>query len=150
MKKMTLIAAGVLWSASTTASAYCHVNNSIRSVTNTHIGMYEYVVFTIKGHLLGSYTVSAATGPTFEEDPSGNMIAVTGPAYTKIQFTGMKWMCTVHQNYFVPKSTIKQVAKVGQFEGVLGFVVGHQAATYLGHYTYSIPGYEKVILKFHH
>ena len=150
MKKMTLIAAGVLWSVSTTASAYCHINNSIRSAKNTHIGMYEYVVFTIKGNLLGSYTVSTVAGPTFEEDGSGNMITVTGPAYTKIQFTGVKWMCTIQQQYFVPKSTVKQVAKVGQFEGVVGFVVGHKAATYLGNYTYSIPGYQKVILKFQH
>ena len=150
MKKMTLIAVAVLWSVSTTASAYCQVNNSIRSAKNTHIGMHEYVVFTIKGSLLGNYNVSAPTGPTFEEDGSGNIITVTGPAYTKIQFTGMKWMCTIKQLYAVPKLTVKQVAKVGQFEGVVGFVVGHKAATYLGHYTYSIPGYKKVVLKFQH
>ena len=59
-------------------------------------------------------------------------------------------MCTIQQQYFVPKSTVKQVAKVGQFEGVVGFVIGHKVATYLGSYTYSIPGYQKVVLKFQH
>lgn len=115
-----LILAGSAWSAT------CTQAGSIIQVKKFHSGSFEYVDFIVKRPTQSgfSWAVTSPAGPTFTEDPSGNTITVTGPKYKEIVFKSVFWTCTIPQ-VNLPTTRIKAVKKIGQFEGVVDYVVGY-------------------------
>jgi hypothetical protein len=145
-----LIFAGSAWSAP------CAHSGSIIEVKKWRGGSFEYVNFTVKKPLQSgfSWAVTSPAGPTFTQDPSGNTITVTGPKYKEIVFRSVFWTCTIP---FVsnPTTRIKAVKNIGQFEGVVDYVVGYVDPTltgskYLGTTAFNCGARRCVRMKFLH
>ena len=129
-------------------SSPCTAPRSIKHVKNTHIGNYEYVVFDVRRPPNPHYSVTTQTGP-FTEDASGDPVAVTGPKFKQIAFTGVYWTCTIAETFSLPNTAIKDIKKTGQFEGHVTYVVGYRnASTYLGTYSYDVGNIRKVVMQF--
>ncbi|SJM93393.1 AMIN-like domain-containing (lipo)protein [Crenothrix polyspora] len=140
--------------SNTTLAAPCTAYNTITKVTNTSIGNYDYVIFSIKKSSAPAYTVNSVT-PPFYFDPSGNAVSVNGSAFKKIQFTGVEWMCSIPEVFQLPKIQIKDIKRTGQFEGVISYTVGYSnipltpPSQYITTYNYNAPGpLWKVVMKF--
>jgi hypothetical protein len=149
LSHIAAITVGLLILATDTAfSAPCTAARSIKSVRNTHIGNYEYVVFDVRRPPNPHYSVTTETGP-FTEDASGNPVPVAGNKFKQIRFTGVFWTCTIAEVFSLPKTAIKDIKKTGQFEGVVTYVVGYRTASvYLGTYYYDVGNIRKVVMQF--
>ena len=122
-RALGLAAALTLLSASAFA-APCTDPHSIKSVRNSSPpGHFEYVVFKVNGSPFLPFVASPGT-PPFLADGSGLPIAVAGSKFENIRFTGVVWTCEIAEHFALPKTAIKDVKKLGQFEGVVEFVVG--------------------------
>jgi hypothetical protein len=129
-------------------SAPCTDPGSIRRVVKTRNGAYEYVVFDVFLPPNPTYTVTTAH-PPFVQDGSGEPVTVTGPNYKSVRFTGVNWMCTIGENFSVPTTTIKQIKSLGQFEGIVEYVIGYKKASkYAGNYFYDVGSIRKVVVRF--
>ena len=130
-------------------AADCTSVNSIVRVKNTKIGIREYVVFDFKKPpAVPNYAVAAATGP-FIQDPSGLPLSVAGSAFRRVTFTGVVWTCAIPEVLSLPRPAIADVKKLGQFEGIVTYIVGASSgATFLGSYDYSSGSLRKVVLKY--
>ena len=148
---MTAIALGVLLLLSTVAYAQpCTDPSSIISVSNTSAGSFEYVTFRLQKPLNAGYGYSVATvhGP-FAEEPSDNPVTIVGPRYKRIRFKGITWMCTIAENFSLPKTAIKAIKGLEQHEGIVVYVVGYRSAsTYVSTSTVNAGSIRKVIMKF--
>ena len=137
MRKFALVLStfGLLLMLSGAAlSSPCTAPGSIVSVTLTSSGAYEYVTFKVKKPLNAGYSSSVATvlGP-FKEEPSDNPVTVTGPKYKQITFNAIEWMCSIAENFTVPKITVRDIKRLEQHEGVVVYVIGHKQ-TAIKHY----------------
>ena len=144
-----LAAAFIALPAAANAAA-CGPANSIISVRNTSSGAFEYVIFKFhKPPTVPAYIVKAVT-PPFIEDPSGNTINVAGSKFTEVTFPSVFWMCTIAENFHLPKTAIKGIKRTGQFEGVVSYVIGRRASShYISNYSYnSGPGYRSIVIKY--
>ena len=148
---MTAIGFALLLLLSSVAySQACTAAGSILNAKNTTMGNFDYAVFTLKNPLNSgySYTVTTETGP-FTQDPSGNPVTITGPKYKKIVFQAVTWTCQIAENFSVPKTAIKDIKKIEQFEGVVAYVVGHRTASpFIAAYTYTAGSTQKVVMAF--
>lgn len=121
---MMLLLAGMAVAANCTASG------SMIQVKKFRIGSFEYVDFIIRRPPRSgfSWAVTSPAGPTFTHDPSGNTVTVTGPKYKQIVFRDVVWMCTIPY-VSLPTTRIKAVKNIGQFEGIVTYVVGYVGPT---------------------
>ena len=127
----------------------CSGPRSILRVKNTVIGNHEYVVFDYVRPPAASYSVTPVTGPNFTQDGSGNTITVAGNKFRQIRFSGINWTCSITHNINVPRTAIKDIKGIGQFEGVVTYVVGYRTASvYLGSYSYNVGSIQKVVMWF--
>jgi hypothetical protein len=144
---LAILAAGF----SAAAAAVCSEPGALSRVRNRAplTGAYEYVVFNfIKPPSVPAYAVTTAT-PPFVEDPSGNPVTVAGDGFVMVRFQGIVWTCEIEEIFSVPKTAIKDVKGISQFEGIVEYVVGHGAAArYAGTYTYDAGGIRKIVLRF--
>lgn len=144
----TLVSTAIM--TSPTQAAVCNSAGSITSVINTSpAGQYEYVIFDIKKNPVLPYTVTSVN-PPFIADPSGNTVSVNGNKFKQIQFNNVTWMCTIPQGLTLPKTQVKDVKRLGQFEGIVTYIVGYQAANkYVTTYHYAVNSSRtKVVMKF--
>jgi len=139
----------VFMAASTAAqAAHCTAPHSIKRVKNTSYGHYEKVIFDIVASPNRPYSVSTGKRP-FIADPSGLPVSVKGARFKKIRFTDVFWMCSIRQTLSLPKTAVKDVKRLGQFEGVVEYVVGYRKASrYLTTYAYPVGSNWKVVMKF--
>ena len=131
-------------------AAACGPSSAIVSVRNSSVGAFEYVIFKFhKPPTVPAYIVKAVT-PPFIEDPSGNTINVAGSKFTEVTFPSVFWMCTIAENFHLPKTAIKGIKRTGQFEGVVSYVIGRRASShYISNYSYnSGPGYRSIVIKY--
>ncbi|MDD5393134.1 MAG: hypothetical protein PHE17_08965 [Thiothrix sp.] len=144
-----LLASSLLGFANVGMAAACSAANSLVQVQDTSpAGLYEYVIFTVKSPMTGTYKVSSVK-PPFEHDPSGTIVKVKGTVFKQINFAIMDWMCSTNHQLSLPDSQIQDVKNVGNFEGVVTYVVGYKsAAKYLNTYQYPAGGYTKVVMRF--
>ncbi len=147
---VTTISGATLFCGAVSA-APCSAPNSIAEVVNTSIGRYEYVVFDyVKPPNLPQFSISTAS-PPFLADPSGLPVPVAGQKFKTIQFSSIGWMCSVKEVFHLPKSGVKDIKKIGQFEGVITYVIGRRAgSSYLGSYSYDAGAHREIVLKFSH
>jgi hypothetical protein len=145
-----LVAFCVFMAASAAAqAAYCTAPHSIKRVKNTYpVGHYEYVVFDIVASPNRPYSVSTGKRP-FIADPSGLPVSVKGAKFKKIRFADVFWTCSIRHALALPKTAIKDVKRLGQFEGVVEYVVGYRKASrYISTYAYPAGSNWKVVMKF--
>jgi hypothetical protein len=151
MKIILTIIAALAGSSSLLASAFstpCGAPGSIKRVTNTHIGNYEYVVFDVRRPPNPHYSVTTVM-PPFTADGSGDPVPVAGNKFKQIRFTGVMWMCGINHVFSLPQTAIKDIKSTGQWEGVVTYVVGYRtASTYLGTYHYDVGSIRKVVMQF--
>ena len=130
-------------------AANCGLPNSIISVRNYASHGFEYVRFKYrKPPALPTFAVTAATGP-FTEDPSGNPVTITGPLYTQVQFRGVEWTCTIVKQLSLPRRAVKAVKSIGQFEGVITYIIGRSAAShFISTSSYNLGSFRMIRVKF--
>jgi len=148
---MTMISLAVVLLLSSAAySQACTDPGSIISITNSSSGIYEYVTFKIQKPLNSDYGYSVSTvHPVFKEEPSDNTVSITGPKYKRIRFKGITWMCTIAENFSLPKTAIKDIKELEQHEGIVVYVVGYRnASTYVSTSTSNVGSIRKVVMKF--
>lgn len=139
----------LLMFAGTTFAANCSEPGSILKVSKSRIGNYEYVVFRVMMPPDPSYTVTTAS-PPFVEDPSGNTVSIPGPNYKSVKFTNVVWTCTIPQS-FGPTRTVRRVRNIGQFEGIVEYIIGYRPGwKYAGNYTYDVGSVRRVVVRFRH
>jgi hypothetical protein len=149
---LTIIIAALASSSSVLAqSAFatpCGAAGSIKKITNTHIGNYEYVVFDVRRPPNPTYSVTTVM-PPFTHDASGDPVPVAGNRFKQIRFTHVMWMCGINHVFYLPQTAIKDIKSTGQWEGVVTYVVGYRtASTYLGTYHYDVGTIRKVVMQF--
>ena len=111
-------------------AAPCAEPNSIVSVRNTSAGHFEYVIFKYQQPPnLPSYTVAAAM-PPFTQDGSGDPVHVSGAKFTQVRFEGVVWTCSVTEQFHLPRAAIKDIKSIGQFEGVITYIIGRRARSH--------------------
>jgi hypothetical protein len=152
LRKTPTFAIGIIsilfLTAMTSFSQFCTDPGSIRRIRNTSIGQYEYVVIDTFTPPNPNFSVSTAT-PPFIQDPSGNPVTVHGGKFKKIRFEGVVWTCKIRDEYHVPKSAVKDIENISQFEGIVEVVVGYRSsAKYVTTYHYDVGSIRKVVMKF--
>ena len=123
---VAVLAFGAFGLLSTAALAVpCTAPQAIRAVRNTSPrGPFEYVIFETVGSAKLPLTVTAAA-PPFIADPSGKPVVVHGRKFEKIAFRDVAWTCEIKQRFALPKTAIKDIKQLSQFEGVVAYVVGY-------------------------
>jgi hypothetical protein len=132
MRKMVAMALAALMIPSGAFAAPCTVANSIVLIKNSRVGGFEYVDFWVKKPVASSVLTWASTTGSFEHDASGAMITVTGNRWRVVRFPTLQWLCSIGQNFTLPKLRIKDIQNIGQFEGVVTYAIGRQNGNYLG------------------
>jgi len=107
-------------------AAPCSEANSLTKLRNYKSGAYEYVEFWIKAPFSGALSVTAPTSGKFVEDGSGNPISVAGNRWTAVKLTNMAWMCSTQTVISVPRTRIKAIRRISQFEGAIEYVIGRR------------------------
>ena len=122
-------------------TAACNEPNSIVRVRNTSIGVNEYVIFKFKKPpALPDFSVMSVR-PPFTADGSGEPVSLRGALFTQVKFRGVVWTCKIAENFRLPRAAIKDIKNIGQFEGIITYVIGRRAASrYRASYSYNSPG----------
>jgi hypothetical protein len=129
-------------------AAPCNVANSIVQVKNFRLGGFEYVDFWVKKPVTSTVqTWSSSTG-SFEHDASGDVISVAGNRWRVVRFSIASWNCSIWNNLTLPKTRIKAVKNIGQFEGVITYAIGRQNGNYLGMTVTNFPINKRYRFKF--
>jgi hypothetical protein len=131
-------------------AAACNEPGSIVRVRNTVQGQNEYVIFKFhKPPTVPSYTVKGVS-PPFTEDGSGDTVTVGGAKFTEVRFTGVVWTCSIDEQLHLPRPAIVDIKSIGQFEGIIAYIVGRKAqAKYISNYSYdSGPGFRSIVVHF--
>ena len=130
------------------SAQFCSEPGSIRRVRNTTAGNVEFVVFDVFLPPNPNYAVSAASSP-FVHGSSGEPVNIKGGRFRKIRFEGVVWTCRTREMLTLPRSAIKDVKNLEQFEGIIEWVVGYRSsARYLTTYYYDVGSIRKVVMKF--
>ena len=119
----------------------CNEPNAIVRVRNTSIGANEYVIFKFrKPPVLPDFGVLSVR-PPFTADGGGAPVSVRGALFTQVKFRGVVWTCKITEDFRLPRAAIKDVKSIGQFEGIITYVIGRRAASrYRASYSYDSPG----------
>lgn len=130
------------------AAASCVAPHSIKRVSNSAGVLSEFVTFYIVGSPNRPFTVATAH-PPFVADPSGQPVSVAGAKFKSITFRDVFWTCTIRENLSLPRRAVKDVKKLGQFEGVVEYVVGYRAASrYVATNAVKIGSNWRVVMRF--
>ncbi len=139
---------GVIFFLSTVGvSQTCTETGSIKKVTNTSIGNYEYVIFDFIQESAPDYEVSTASKP-FTDYSGDETIAVRGNKFKKIVFKSFYWMCETPIKT-TTRTAVKDVKELWRFEGIAEYVVGFRTnSRYIATYHYNVGSITKVVIKF--
>ena len=142
---------GIIFLLSTPGfSSPCTAAGSIVSVRNTSVGQYEYVRFKVKLPVNAGFNFAVSTAtPPFIQDPSGNTITVSGSKFKKIRFENVFWTCTISEQFSLPKTAIKGIKQISQFEGIVEYVIGRRKASlYIATTSITSGGFKWIKMKF--
>jgi len=104
----------------------------LAAVRVAHHPGFDRVVFEFKDGVLPDWSVRYTKGP-FTEDPSGAPVAVAGSAFLEVELHGASGvdLDTGATSYTGPKvvpggsaTVVQEVARTGDFEALMGWVVG--------------------------
>ena len=131
-----------------TFSQNCNQPNSLVSVSKRKSGRTEYVIFSLKKPATTSPAVSTVS-PPFAEDGSGNTITIAGCKYKKVRFENIVWTCTISNQFAASTYLVRQVRKIGQFEGLIEYVIGYRCNTKsVVSYSYDDGSLKKFVVRF--
>ena len=142
--------AALLLAPALAQAAPCAEPNAIVSLRNTASSHFEYVIFKYQQPPnLPSYTVTAAT-PPFTQDGSGNTVHVGGAKFTRVRFDGVVWTCAIAEHFHLPRAAIKDIKSIGQFEGVITYIVGRRSRShYVSNTTRAAgAGFREIVVKY--
>ena len=124
----------------------CDEPNSLISVRKRKSGKTEYAIFTLKKAVIANNTITDAQ-PPFIQDGSGNTINVSGCKYKQLTFKNLVWTCK-SKEIWGTTTIIRQVKHIGQFEGVITYVIGYRCtAKSVADYEYYDGDYKKVVVR---
>jgi hypothetical protein len=132
------------------AAAPCNEANSIVRVRNTTRGPFDYVIFKFhKPPNMPVFTIKAAS-PPFVQDGSGDPVTVGGDKFSEVKFTSVVWTCTIDNQLRLPRHAVVDVKNIGQFEGIITFIVGRKAgAKFISTYGYDVrPHYRNIVVQY--
>jgi hypothetical protein len=112
--RATAVALGFLALATAGSAEPCAEKGSIKRVTNTRVGKFDYVTFEIQRPANPSYEVTDETGP-FTEGDTDEPVAVTGDKFKQITFRSIPWGCTIAEKFSLPGGAIIDIKKTDQF-----------------------------------
>lgn len=129
-------------------SQYCSEANSLVSVRKRKAGSTEYVIFNLKNPATTTSEVTDAT-PPFTADGSGNTVNVTGCKFKRVKFSSITWTCQTRLNLSSSTSLIRQVKRLGQFEGQIEYIIGYRCnAQNIVSYSYDDGDLKKFVVRF--
>jgi hypothetical protein len=128
-------------------AAPCSEPNSLLRVRNTTQRPYDYVIFRYrKPPSQPTFTVKAAS-PPFIQDGSGDTVTVGGAKFTEVKFTNIVWTCTIDNQLRLPRPAVVAVKNIGQFEGIITFIIGRKAgAKFISTYSYDVGANDRNIV----
>jgi len=128
--------------------APCTDPGSIKKVSKTRSGSFEYVVFDYIKPPDPTYSVDTAHRP-FAQDGSGDPVFVKGNRFKGVTFRSAVWTCTIQTNFSSHTTEIRDIKSVGQFEGDISYVIGYKKkANYISNYFYDVGSIRKIVVKF--
>jgi hypothetical protein len=136
--------------AAAASAAPCNEANSIIRVRNTTQGPFDYVIFRYqKPPQIPAFTVKGAN-PPFTQDGSGNPVTVGGAKFTEVRFSSIVWTCTIDDKLKLPRPAVVDVKNIGQFEGIITFIIGRKAAAhFISTYSYDVGTSDRnVVVKY--
>lgn len=149
--KLRLAAAAfslILMPTAAAMAAPCTEPGSIKRVSKTSAGNFEYIVFEYVRPPLPTYTVLSATRP-FAMDGSGDSVSVSGNYFKTVRFQGVVWTCTIVENLSGKTTAIRAVKSLGQFEGTVEYVIGYRRRSqYVSTYFLDVGKVRKIFVKF--
>ncbi len=152
LKFLFIVASIFLSQKSFAQTSNCTQPNSINRVYKTKNSQFEFVIFKIKNNFTGNYIVTSLSPPlSLPIDEGGQSVSsINGCAYKKITFKDMNWMCNITPNNSLSTWRIKDIKRVGNFEGVVTFIVGYRcpSSKYITTYSYNSGAYKYVVMKF--
>lgn len=129
-------------------AGFCTAPHSIRRVRALAAPGADLVVFDVNGSPNRPFTVKTAH-PPFLQDPSGLPVHVAGARFKEITFSNVAWMCTIRRHLPLPLRAVRDVEKLGQFEGIVAYVVGYRAGSaYLGTHSHRVGANWRVVMRF--
>jgi len=148
-RKIVIAIGAVFWLAGlSSAQDRCTEAGSIRSVKNTSIGRFEYVVFDVIRPNEPTYTVETRR-PPFTDYPGEETYKIKGNKFKVIVFRSVNWMCDSRQRFRLPGQAIRGIRNLYAFEGISEYVVGYRSRSrYVGTYHYDVGSIRKVVMKF--
>ena len=135
----------------TAANAYpepCTEAGSIRRVTKTTSGNFEYVM--VEFNKPASPTLNVRTEhPPFYTDGAGDPVSVKGKYFRVVTFHGVMWTCDIHESLGSKTVAIIDVKNIGQFEGDVAYAVGFRKKdSYVSRYVQDAGKYKRFYFKF--
>ena len=143
------VAAFALLALASAASAEpCTEKGSIKRVTNTRVGKFDYVTFEIQRPADPRYEVTDETGP-FTFGDTEEPVAGAGDRFKPITFRSMPWGCKIAEKFALPGGAIIDIKQTDQFEAIVSYVIGYKAgATYVDTRHSDVGSIRKVVMRF--
>jgi len=142
------VAFGLLASASIALAEPCTEKGSLRRVTNTRAGKFDYVTFEIQRPATPRYEVTDENGP-FTAGDTDEPVAVTGDKFKQISFRSIPWGCVIAENFTLPAGAIVDLKKTDQFEGYITYVIGYRnRASYVDTKQTDAGSIRKIVMRF--
>jgi hypothetical protein len=138
----------LLISSSMALADPCKEPRSIKSITKSRSGNYEYVTIEYIKPPNPDYKVRTAHRP-FERDGSGDPVSIRGNYFKSILFRGVVWTCDIRENLSAKTEAVRDVQNIGQFEGDIEYVIGYKnRSSYVGNYFRDVGPVRKIYVKF--
>jgi len=126
----------------------CTEAGSIKRVTKTASGNFEYVMFEFIKPATPTFNVRTEH-PPFESDGSGDPVPVKGRYFRVVAFHGVMWTCDIRENLSAKTRAIMDVRNIGQFEGDVSYAIGFRKKTnFVSTYVQEDAKYKKYYIKF--
>ncbi len=136
-----------VFSSLTFAQGKCTEPGSIKRVTKTRSGNFEYVTFEVLS-AGPTYEVKNAKRP-FQMYGDEKILRIKGNFFKSIVFRDVYWMCEIAENFSAATSNIMAVKMIEQFEGQVEYIIGYRTrAKYVGVSMTGTGSSRKVVLKF--
>lgn len=136
-----------IFSGLTFAQEKCTEENSVKRVSKSRSGNFEYVTFDV-GADAPEYSVTNAKRP-FQMYGDEKILRIKGNFFKSIVFRGVYWTCVIGQNLKAATSQIMDVKNIEQFEGQVEYIIGYRAKSkYVGVSMTGTGSNRHVVLKF--
>ena len=129
------------------AQEKCTEENSIKRVSKSRAGNFEYVTFDV-GADAPEYSVKNAKRP-FQRYAEEKYLRIKGNYFKSIVFRGVYWTCEIGQSLRAATSQVMDVKNIEQFEGQVEYIIGYRTKSkYVGVSMTGTGSKRQIVLKF--